>query len=937
MSVIDPEFDGALLEREQALLAGREVVASATAGAGGLLFYTGPVGVGKSAVLTAIADQAADDGALVLRARASDSEREFAFGVVLQLFEEEVAGRGGPGGPFSGRASLAAPLLTGEGSGDPGAVRPSPALIHALYRVTANLAADRPLVLVIDDLQDADPESLQFAAYLAPRISRLGCSLIAGLHGAAEFADGYPDPLGFEDARVERLAALAEPTVREIVTRRLGSCTRRGATVCHWLTGGNPMLVRELVTAAEQAGLRLDADSVAEICADAPARVRHRMLGPFGPLEPDALAVARAVAVVGSAAERAPVAAITGLPEEALATAIDSLEASEILDREHPLEYVYPLLRAAVYSLIPREERGRLHARAAQALRGSRAGDPATIATHLMRTAPDDQPWVVEELLRAAGRSRRDGELDRATLYLGRALREPPAPEAQAGVLVELGRTQVDNGETEPALATLRRAARLSPDAPPAALALGRALYLHGETREAAAVVDAGRAAGSRTSSELEELDASWLAVALIDPTLHREAKRRLERLARVDPERAAPALLANLACHLACAGSSRDTVAALANAALAGDQVRNGPETWAPALQALCWAGEAQLAATVASELASRRSIQHSRRALAALRLARANANHLLGNLDDAELDASRAATLIGARALSDYVDCTEARRGAVLLDRGDVGLAEATIAGCTGAPYPEDSLVRAQLLSLRGRIQATFHRDHEALHAATEAGRLLTEAGIANPSICAWRSQAAIAAAAIGDTDRARELVEEELELAHRFGATPAIGVALTAAGTIATGKPALDLLVEAEAVLADSDARLEHARALTHLGASLRHYGSQKKAREMLTNALGIANTVGSVSVATLARAELRLAGSRPRSDAHSGPEALTAAEQRVTELAAGGLTNREIAQELYVTRKTVEWHLHNAFRKLEVKSRSELASALAADAA
>ena len=230
--------------------------------------------------------------------------------------------------------------------------------------MTANLAADRPLVLVIDDLQDADPESLQFAAYLAPRISRLGCSLIAGVHGAAELADGYPDPLGFEDARVERLAALAEPTVREIVTRRVGSCTRRGATVCHWLTGGNPMLVRELVTAAEQAGLRLDADSVAEICADAPARVRHRMLGPFGPLEPDALAVARAVAVVGSAAERAPVAAITGLPEEALATAIDSLEASEILDREHPLEYVYPLLRAAVYSLIPREERGRLHARA---------------------------------------------------------------------------------------------------------------------------------------------------------------------------------------------------------------------------------------------------------------------------------------------------------------------------------------------------------------------------------------------------------------------------------------------------------------------------------------------------------------------------------------------------------------------------------------------
>jgi DNA-binding NarL/FixJ family response regulator len=170
----------------------------------------------------------------------------------------------------------------------------------------------------------------------------------------------------------------------------------------------------------------------------------------------------------------------------------------------------------------------------------------------------------------------------------------------------------------------------------------------------------------------------------------------------------------------------------------------------------------------------------------------------------------------------------------------------------------------------------------------------------------------------------------------LARRFGAAPAIGVALTGLAAIATGRKAVDRLIEAEAVLSRSEARLEHARTLAYLGAAFRHHGSQKQARATLRQALEAAMRLDAGAVVRLARSELRSAGARPRCTATSGAGALTVSERRVADLAAGGLTNREIAQELYVTKKTVEWHLHNVFRKLEVSSRTELRGALSSDA-
>jgi DNA-binding CsgD family transcriptional regulator len=140
-------------------------------------------------------------------------------------------------------------------------------------------------------------------------------------------------------------------------------------------------------------------------------------------------------------------------------------------------------------------------------------------------------------------------------------------------------------------------------------------------------------------------------------------------------------------------------------------------------------------------------------------------------------------------------------------------------------------------------------------------------------------------------------------------------------------------VDRLREAVAVLQGSPARLEHARALTDLGAALRRGNRRAEARGALQDALGLAERCGARALAERARTELRAAGGRPSQPHGAGVQQLTVSERRVAELAAEGRSNPEIAQALFVTRKTVETHLGHVYRKLGVSGRGRLGRALA----
>jgi DNA-binding NarL/FixJ family response regulator len=167
----------------------------------------------------------------------------------------------------------------------------------------------------------------------------------------------------------------------------------------------------------------------------------------------------------------------------------------------------------------------------------------------------------------------------------------------------------------------------------------------------------------------------------------------------------------------------------------------------------------------------------------------------------------------------------------------------------------------------------------------------------------------------------------------LARRWGAPRALGQALTTAGLVAGGEPGLELLREAVAVLADSPAQLVRARALIELGAALRRRNRRSDAREPLAGGLELAQRCGAWALAERAREELIATGARPRRAMRAGIDALTPSERRVAHLAAGGQTNRDIAQALFVTEKTIETHLSHAYQKLAIHSRSQLTSALA----
>jgi DNA-binding CsgD family transcriptional regulator len=264
-------------------------------------------------------------------------------------------------------------------------------------------------------------------------------------------------------------------------------------------------------------------------------------------------------------------------------------------------------------------------------------------------------------------------------------------------------------------------------------------------------------------------------------------------------------------------------------------------------------------------------------------------------------------------------------------LIDRGAVDEARALLAagnltGPLGPTWPYNVVRHA-----RGCLYAAAGDHASAARELLEAGELAELWGVRNPTLMPWRSDAALSLIALGDYREASRLCAEEIGLARQWGASRGIGIALRVAGVAEGGS--IELLTEAVSVLRRSPARLELARALIDLGAAHRRAGSRGRAREFLREGLDLAHALGGLALADRARRELVVAGGRPRRDATRGRDALTPSELRVAQLAAAGQTNRQIAQALFVTQRTVENHLTSTYAKLGISSRPELPTALA----
>jgi DNA-binding CsgD family transcriptional regulator len=208
----------------------------------------------------------------------------------------------------------------------------------------------------------------------------------------------------------------------------------------------------------------------------------------------------------------------------------------------------------------------------------------------------------------------------------------------------------------------------------------------------------------------------------------------------------------------------------------------------------------------------------------------------------------------------------------------------------------------------------------------------RLDELSGLDTPAIPSRACQA-LAHLQLGERDAARALAEEELQRARRWNTPSALACALRTAGLVEGSDRGIELLKQAVASVERSPAMYERARCLTELGAALRRAGQRRDARERLREALDLADRCGALRLASRARDELVALGARPRRAALSGRDALTPSERRVAQLAAAGLSNRDIAQALFVSLRTVEGHLTHTYMKLDISSREQLADALA----
>jgi DNA-binding CsgD family transcriptional regulator len=947
--VISPtgERDALLLERDRELQRIAGFLQRGQQGHGGALVVEGPAGIGKTVLLAASRDVAEGDGFRVLRARGAELEREFAFGVVRQLIESVVAGASEDERAWllDGPSGVAAELLGLPGLGEgatKAAVAPDPsfAVLHGLYWLCANLATQRPLALVVDDAHWADGASLRFLAFLLPRLEELSIAVLLGARPAEA------------GERRELLAALTVDPATEVVT--VGPLTTNGVATlvaaglgvepepefvqaCWEATGGTPFLVRTLVEALREERIAPVAASAGNVLRGVAATTlaRWAMLRLLQ-LGPDAARMARAVAVL-ERAELDQAAQLAGLALRDAARAADLLVQAGVLD-EASLGFAHPLLRGAVYRDMAMAERAEAHGRAARLLADVHAS-PGRVAEHLLATSPAGDGWVVEQLRAAGQEAMARGAPESATAYLRRALAEPPSSETRPDLLLELGLSEFSASESgwHEHLEDAVESARDDMIRIAATLLLANALWIDQRVAEAVEVCD--RVAGLSDGLEPEfhwRLEAMAISCGLLDAATAPLVADRAVALLVEATERSVPREAQAVAGYVAAlANLPADQVADLARRAIASGArplPEPGEQAWFPmAMVALLWAeqyGEAQLLldAAMAEARASADGIL-----VLALLGRRAEISLRRSDLTAAEADARAVLDSTGlfAQLLAGLATCVLVE---VLVERGAIDEAERAL-----EPFVSDlqrsSLSAATLRFVRGRLLFAQRRFAEALVDFRAVGDIVAATSAVGPCFQPWRSAAALTALALGELDTARRLSGEEVELARAFGAPRALGVALRAAGLVAGGHRGEILLREAIDVLARSDSRLEHARALTDLGALLRRTNRRVEARELLRQAVDTAHHLGAAALAERAEIELRATGAKPRRVMLTGLEALTASERRIAELAADGLTNREIAQTLFVTARTVEGHLTNVFNKLDVRARTELPTALA----
>jgi DNA-binding CsgD family transcriptional regulator len=934
-----------MLEREAELAALEGMLDAAQGGNGRLVVVEGSAGIGKTRLLAEARVRAGAAGFGTLAARGGELEGEFAFGIVRQLFEGPLAAATAEvrADLLTGAAALAAPLLAPapEAAFHDGA-ESSFAMLHGLCWLAANFASRTPALLVVDDLHWADEPSLRWLLYLARRLEGLPLLLLVGTRPPEQaniptlVAELLADPLG----AVVRPAVLSREAAAALAYERLGDEPAAAfAAALATGSGGNPLYLVALLDAVRREDIAPTAEHAPHVLALGPRAISHGISTRLGHLPADASRLLRAAAILGDRTDLPLAAALAGIDTTAALTSAGALVGADLLRHENPLEFTHPVVRTAVLENMSADERTRGHRHAAELLL-ARGAPPEQAATYLVRTIPTGDRFVVATCRRAAERSFAQGAPEAAVAYLRRVLEEPPDAADRAEVLGELGLAETHTdavaaaGHLRQAIDGLDDPARRTQTV----LAYAHMLNLFGrQVGESAELLrETSERLGDDDADLADRIDAHVIIACRYDARLYPVAAAHWARRRDRQGERGfgTGLLLVAAAIEEALQGESRERAVAFARRALSSDVLESEDRMYlSSALATLAMAGEVDEALAGISKVIGAGQRSGDRLVVAGNRLWRGLVHYECGELLLAEEDLVleptpfwQASTPLAYRA---------AFLTQVLLERGRIGEAQQLTADI-GLDDVQDAH-RIQFRFARGRLALESGAPEDALAECFETGAVAESVDIRNPAFVPWRSLAALAMHRLGREREGRELALEELALSRRWGAPRTVGVSLRALGLVQGGKSGERLLREAVDVLARSPARLEHARALVDLGAALRRANNRSEARELLRDGVDHAHRCGAAALVQRGNEELAATGAHPRTVLLSGVDALTASERRVAHLAAAGHSNKDIAQALFVTVKTVEVHLTRIYRKLDISSRRQLERALGEPAA
>ena len=922
-----------LIEREPELDALASAVQRLSDGRGGVVVIEAAAGLGKSALLEHVSRIAVEAGCAVRSAAPARLEREFAFGVIRALLEAPLRERSRLDRIelVGGAAAMAGALLLEGAVPDADATM---TLAHSVLWLAATLAERRPLALLVDDAQWADPRSAEVLRYLGRRVDELPVLLVAAARGGERgtAAEWLNELAAVRSATVLRPRPLTAGGALTVIRRQAPETPTGVCCEHHRAAAGNPWLLVELgrrLAETDRAGSERSRAGSSFITDHGRSVVRSRM----AELSPHDRAVAVALAVLGDDPPASALAALARIELDDLGSARDALRVAGLLSIEE-MRFPHALIADAIADDLAPHERERLHRAAARALVGV---EPSIeiVAGHLLRSSPDGDPVASDLLLRAAAIAAQRGAPDTAAAYLARALDERAPTDNRREILTRLATVAFDAGLPD-ARQRLREAFREADDQATRIEVLTRLAALGGvEAGDGSAVRVLERSEHDSAEGDQQpaiEAAALDMLLTMPDRSIERARRARSVTLAPgVDPllRRAVTAHRAWVAAELGTPAAG--VTAALALEALDGEMLLREASHrpgYHISTRALIMADRDEQAHAAIAALRQEAGERGSLRLLAAAAWYAAELALRSGRVAAAENDARLALGMVEG-------DVNVFTAGAVgvlvvaLAERGSFDEARQLLRarrvqrGGDGRPWEIGvSDARARLWLYEGDFERSYVE-------AREVGALRERQGRRNPAWTPWRSTAALALAHLGRRREAARLADLELALAERFEAPVPIGRALHAR---AVAEPDDDrraaLCDRGLMALHDRPATLEAVRLRLELGSTLARTGRRIEARDALRPALADADAAGAVLLAQRARRELVATGLRPRRAAIEGVASLTPRQRQICDHAAAGMSNQAIAHALFLSIKTVETHLATAFRKLGVRSRTEL---------